>query len=587
MAIPGMKKTFVFASVIILVIALGAFLYYKKKTTDETTIPPHAIPPDSTGFYWFKNSIIYNLDVKVFKDSDGNGMGDLKGLIQQLPYLDSLGITAIWLAPFQPSRGKDDGYDITDYYAVDPRLGTMDDFKSFVQEAKKHHMRVIIDLVLNHTSNEHPWFQQARANPHSPYFNWYSWSKEKPSNQNKGMAFEGVQHEIWTFDTLAKKYYYHRFYNFEPDLNTQNPAVQTECLKIIKHWVSMGIDGFREDAVPFFIEVPQKKGKIFDHQFGILSQTHNFLKSLKPDAIILGEANVMPKENEDFFGKDHEGLQMMFNFYANQYLFYALATGEVEPLIKALQATGKYPKECQWGQFLRNHDEIDLGRLSDEDREKVYQKFGPDDNMHLYNRGIRRRMAPMLGNDINFLKLAYSLLYSLPNTPVIRYGEEIGMGDDLTLNERLSIRTPMQWSAEPNAGFSTAARTIRPVIDTGLYGFPRVNVENEKSDPSSLLNAIKQVIRFRKACPEIGFGDWEIVQTNSPNVLAIRYRWQGTTLLVMHNVSNQPQAVSPSINDLAGKDLVDMADSNRITITDSKHPFMLGAYGFKWYHVQH
>jgi maltose alpha-D-glucosyltransferase/alpha-amylase len=207
--------------------------------------------------------------------------------------------------------------------------------------------------------------------------------------------------------------------------------------------------------------------------------------------------------------------------------------------------------------------------------------------MHLYNRGIRRRMAPMLGNDINFLKLAYSLLYSLPNTPVIRYGEEIGMGDDLTLNERLSIRTPMQWSAEPNAGFSTAARTIRPVIDTGLYGFPRVNVENEKSDPSSLLNAIKQVIRFRKACPEIGFGDWEIVQTNSPNVLAIRYRWQGTTLLVMHNVSNQPQAVSPSINDLAGKDLVDMADSNRITITDSKHPFMLGAYGFKWYHVQH
>lgn len=580
-----MKTSLILKPAIILVIGLAAFLWYKKKNNDETALTPHAIPADSTGFYWFKNCIMYNLDVKVFKDSDGNGMGDFKGLMQELPYLDSLGITALWLAPFQPSVGKDDGYDITDYYAVDPRIGTFNDFKAFVQEAKKHHMRVIIDLVLNHTSSDHPWFQQARGNPQSPYFNWYSWSAGKPSNQNEGMAFEGVQHEIWTFDTLAKKYYYHRFYNFEPDLNTQNHAVQTECLKIIKHWMSTGIDGFREDAVPFFIEVPKKKGKIFDHRFDILLQTHNFLKALKPDAIILGEANVMPKENEDFFGRHHNGLQMMFNFYANQYLFYALATGEVKPLIKALQETGKYPKECQWGQFLRNHDEIDLGRLSDEEREKVYRKFGPDDNMRLYNRGIRRRLAPMLGNDLNFLKLAYSLLYSMPNTPVIRYGEEIGMGDDLTLNERLSVRTPMQWSADANAGFSTATRTIRPVIDTGLYGYPRVNVENEKKDPASLLNAVKEFIRLRKACPEIGFGDWEIVPTNSPRVLAIQYHWQNTTLLVLHNLSEQAHAVTLA-KKLAGKTLYNVADGDSLAIKDNDQPLMLAPYGFKWFHLR-
>jgi maltose alpha-D-glucosyltransferase/alpha-amylase len=572
---------------IVLVLIGGFVLWQKLKSKQGNDTVSHAISPDSTSYYWFKNSIIYNLDVKVFKDSDGDGIGDFKGLTQKLGYLDSLGITVIWLAPFQPSTGKDDGYDITDYYHVDPALGTTDDFKNFVQQAELHGMRVIIDLVLNHTSDAHPWFQQARSNARSPYYNWYCWSDEKPKNQKEGMAFEGVQQEIWTYDTTAKKYYYHRFYNFEPDLNTQNPAVQAECLKIIKHWVSMGISGFREDAVPFFIEIPKKKGKIFDHQFNLLSETHNYLKSLRPDAIILGEANVTLGENQDYFGKNKDGLQMMFNFYANQYLFYALATGDAQPLEHALTLTGKYPKEGQWGQFLRNHDEVDLGRLSDEDRKKVYLKFGPDDNMILYDRGIRRRLAPMLNDDQRFLRLAYSLLYSLPSTPIIRYGEELGMGDDLTLSERLAIRTPMQWSNEMNGGFSTARRTIRPVIDSGRYGYPYVNVETESRDTASLLNFIKKIIRLRKACPEIGYGDWEIIDTDSPNVLAIRYHWNNSSLLVLHNLSNQQQAVTISAEKIGGTKLYDCLDSlKQIADAGSLHHLNLEGYGFRWYKVQ-
>jgi maltose alpha-D-glucosyltransferase/alpha-amylase len=570
---------------ILLLILFAALVWYKQQKS-QTAFVPHAISPDSTGFYWFKNSIIYNLDVKVFKDSDGDGIGDFKGLIQQLPYLDSLGITAIWLAPFQPSSGRDDGYDITDYYAVDPRLGTLDDFKTFIQQARQHNMKVIIDLVLNHTSDLHPWFQQARSNPSSPYVNWYSWSADKPKNEKIGMAFEGVQQAIWTYDTLAKKYYYHRFYNFEPDLNTQNPAVQAECLKVIKHWVDLGIAGFREDAVPFFIEIPKKKGRIFDHQFELLAKMHNYLKSLRPDDIVLGEANITPGENEDFFGKHKDGLQMMFNFYVNQFLFYALATGKVEPLKKALQLTGKYPKECQWGQFLRNHDEIDLGRLSDANRDEVYLKFGPDDNMRLYNRGIRRRLAPMMNNDTPFLAFAYSLLYSLPSTPVIRYGEEIGMGDDLSLNERLSVRTPMQWSADTNAGFSTAVKTIRPVIDTGMYGYHRVNVEKEMPDSNSLLNRIKRIIRLRRSCPEIGFGDWEVLDVQSPNILCIRYHWQNNTLLVLHNLGDQPRQATISVKEAGGHTLEDLTDPGRKVSGQDTYRFSMDAHGYKWFRVK-
>jgi len=578
----GMKKYIIIIVTLLLTITFY-LVWQQKHKKEEVPAVSHSISPDSTNFYWFKNCVIYNLDVEVFKDSDGDGTGDFKGLIQKLPYLDSLGINVLWLAPFQPTPNGDDGYDITDYYAVDPHLGTIDDFKNFVAEAGKHNMRVIIDLVLNHTSDKHPWFQLARKDTNSEYHSWYSWSKKRPDNYDKGMAFPGVQKEIWTYDSLAREYYYHRFYNFEPDLNLQNDEVMAECLKVVKFWMDMGISGFREDAVPFFIEIPKTKGEKFEPQFSILSRLHNYLKTLRKDAIIMGEANVMPDENGNYFGKNKDGLQMMLNFYANQYMFYALATGEVKPFIDALNLTGKYPKEAQWGQFLRNHDEIDLGRLSKSDRNKVYEKFGPDKNMQLYERGIRRRLAPMFNNNQKFLQMAYSLLFALPSTPIIRYGEEIGMGDDLTLQERLSVRTPMQWSSEKNAGFSTAAKTVRPVIDTGAYGYKTVNVANEIGQQQSLLNSIKQFIRLRINCPEIGYGDWKILEINSSNVLAIQYTWQGKQLITVHNFSEQPQKITLSGKAISGNRLKSLTGEGEIINNKGEYNISLNGYGYSWY----
>lgn len=570
----------------IIILILGSVAFLIAENNRKFQNPPkgsHAVSKDSTGFYWYKNNIIYNLDVEVFKDSDGDGTGDFQGLTEKLPYLDSLGIDVLWLAPFQPTPNEDDGYDITDYYSVDPRLGTLDDFKTFMQEAAKRKIRVIIDLVLNHTSDQHPWFQQARRDTLSRYYSWYNWSRKRPSNYDKGMAFPGVQEEIWTYDPVAGRYYYHRFYRFQPDLNLQNPDVRVECLKIIKYWMDLGISGFREDAVPFFIEVPSGKGETFDHQFEIISEMRNFLKVLRPDGIILGEANVMPEENEDFFGKNKDGLQMMFNFYVNQYLFYALATGEVNLLKKALKRTGKYPKQAQWAQFLRNHDEVDLGRLSERQRETVFEKFGPDTNMQLYGRGIRRRLAPMFQNDLKRLKFAYSLLFSLPNTPVIRYGEEIGMGDLLTLKERLAIRTPMQWDDGKNAGFSTALKTVRPVIDTGIYGYRKVNVYQAQKEAHSLLNFLTRIIYLRKSCPEVGYGDWQVLDL-SPHVLAIRYDWQGRKLLAIHNFSNKGEKIFLKKDDAGGAVLKDLLSSGKSYANEnSQHIISLESYGARWY----
>ena len=538
-----MKKLVLF---LLLFAALAAFIFFlvkKKENENPFTQSASPITPDSTGDLWFKQASIYTLDVEVFQDSDGDGIGDINGLIQRLGYIDSLGATVIWLAPFQPTPNKDDGYDISDYYAVDPHLGTEDDFRKLVAAANQKGMKIIMDLVVNHTSNQHPWFQQGRQSDTSPFHSWYVWSKERPKNYNEGMVFPGVQESIWTFDSIAGEYYYHRFYDFQPDLNVQNPAVLAEVRKIIKYWLDAGVAGFRLDGVPFFIEVPQTKGKEFDHQYGILNQLHQYVQSLRKDAIILGEANVPPKENNHYFGERGEGMQMMFNFFVNQHLFYALATGDAKPLKEALEATSSIPKASQWAQFLRNHDEVDLGRLSNSDREKVYTAFGPEANMQLYDRGIRRRLAPMMHNNRKELELAYSLLFSLPSTPVVRYGDEIGMGDDLRLPERYAVRTPMQWSAERQGGFTTAVKAVRPVIDTGAFRYENINVMKERRDSSSLLTWMKRMIRLRKACPEIGFGSWKLMNTDSPNVLAIQYDWQGKTLIVLHNFSHESQAI--------------------------------------------
>ncbi|HET9533287.1 MAG TPA: alpha-amylase family glycosyl hydrolase, partial [Blastocatellia bacterium] len=376
-----------------------------------------------------------------------------------------------------------------------------------------------------------------------------------------------------------------RFYKFQPDLNMENEDVRTEIRRIIGYWIELGVAGFRVDAVPFIIEtqVPGKKKQ--ELKFEYLSEMRAFLQWRRGDAILLGEANVLPEENLLYFGTKGDGIHMMFNFYVNQHLFYALATAEVGPLADALRATKKLPPTAQWAQFLRNHDELDLGRLTDEQRSEVFARFGPEKNMQLYDRGIRRRLAPMLG-DQRQLELAYSLLFSLPGTPVIRYGDEIGMGDDLSLKERDAVRTPMHWSEEEMAGFSTSEKTVHPVIDKGPYSFEQVNVEKQRRDPNSLLNWMTDMIRLRKECPEIGWGDWKLLGTGSKSVLAMRYDWRGNSLVVVHNFDDRPHEARIKPGTEGGETLVNLLQQEECA-ADAKgiHRVQLEAYGYRWYRV--
>ena len=537
---------------------------------------------------WYKNAVIYCLSVGTYLDTNADGIGDFQGLLRRLDYLQGLGITAIWLMPFQPSPGRDDGYDVADYYGVDPRYGTLGDFVEFTQGCKQRGMRVLIDLVVNHTSDQHPWFQESRRDPNSKYRDWYVWSKKKPKNANDGIVFPGVQKSTWKYDDLARAWYFHRFYEFQPDLNTSKPEVQAEILKIMGFWLQLGVSGFRMDAVPFVISKKGAKVRGAAEQYDMLRTFREFLTWREGDAIILAEANVLPRVDREYFGSAGERLQMMFNFEVNQNLFYGLATADSRPLIKALKATKPRPATAQWGQFLRNHDELDLGRLTKKQRQEVFAAFGPDAHMQLYKRGIRRRLAPMLQGDRRRLELAYSLMMTLPGTPVIRYGDEIGMGDDLDLPERNCARTPMQWSTEPHGGFTRNNKPILPVITGGPYGFEHVNVADQKRDPNSLMDWTERIIRMRKEIPEIGWGDFEIVTTGAPEVLAIRYDWRNNSVLFLHNLSPIPREVKfvPAAETKGESRLINLLSDQHSNSTDSgEHCVLLEPYGYRWYRM--
>ena len=537
---------------------------------------------------WYKNAVIYCLNVGTYMDSNADGVGDFGGLMRRLDYLHGLGVTALWLMPFQKSPCKDDGYDISDYYTVDPRYGTLGDFVEFTHAAQQRGMRVLIDLVVNHTSNEHPWFQEARRNPESKYRDWYVWSKTKPANANQGMVFPGVQKSTWTYDKEAKQYYFHRFYDFQPDLNTSNPHVQAEILKVMGFWIQLGVSGFRMDAVPFVIST---KGADVDkprEQYDMLRRLREFLQWRQGDSMILAEANVMPRTDLEYFGDAGERMQMMFNFQVNQNLFFALASADSRPLAKALEKTKPRPATAQWGQFLRNHDELDLGRLTEAQRRKVFEAFGPDKSMQLYDRGIRRRLAPMLKGDRRHLELAYSLMFTLPGTPVLRYGDELGMGDDLSLPERNCARTPMQWSTEPHAGFTKAKKAILPVIDKGPYGYEHVNAARQRRDNDSMLNWIERIIRMRKEVPEVGWGDFEILDAGVPSVFAMRYDWRDNSVLFLHNLDPKPREVSFSagVEGDRGKLLVNLLTEDHSRANErGRHDVLLEPYGYRWYRV--
>ncbi|PKV62974.1 alpha-amylase family protein [Pontibacter ramchanderi] len=538
---------------------------------------------------WYKNSIIYSLDLETFMDLNGDGVGDFEGLARRLDYLNAMGIDCIWLAPFQPTPNKDNGYDISDYYGVDPRHGSSGNFVEFMHQANKRGIKVIIDLVVNHTSDQHPWFQDARSSENAKHHDWYVWHKKKPSDWNEGMVFPGVQESTWSYDKKAKAWYYHRFHHFQPDLNWDNPDVRAEIKRIIGFWLELGIAGFRVDAVPFMIESPEPNTSKHELNFDYLCEMRQFVQWRRGEAILLGEANVMPEENKKYFGEKGDGIHMMFNFYVNQYVFYALATGKVEPLEKALEATRTHHHTVQWAHFLRNHDELDLGRLSDEERDEVFARFAPDKDMQLYDRGIRRRLSTMLGNRQQS-ELAYSLMFSLPGTPVIRYGDEIGMGDDLSLKERDAVRTPMQWTDDFQGGFSKAEKLVHPIIDKGPYSYHHINVENQRRDPNSMLNWMTSLIRLRQECTEIGWGDWQILKTNNEKVLCLHYSWQGSSLIILHNFDKLAHEVVLDLkqekNDKQEKEhqLVDLM-VNFTSEADKKgrHYITLDAYGYRWF----
>jgi maltose alpha-D-glucosyltransferase/alpha-amylase len=537
---------------------------------------------------WYKNAVIYCLSVGTFMDANGDGIGDFKGLVRRLDYLHGLGVTAIWLMPFQPSPYRDDGYDISDYYGVDSRYGTLGDFVEFAHGAEQRGIRLIIDLVVNHTSDRHPWFQQARRNPHSQYRDWYVWADKKPFNANKGMVFPGIQKSTWSYDKVARAWYFHRFYNFQPDLNTSNPYVQSEILKTMGFWIQLGVVGFRMDAVPFVISTKGARVRKPVEQYDMLRSFREFLQWRAGDSMILAEANVLPETDMEYFGDDGDRMHMMFNFQVNQNLFYALAAADCRPLVQALKATKPRPATAQWGLFLRNHDELDLGRLTEEQRQRVFDAFGPEKEMQLYNRGIRRRLAPMLKGDRRRIELAYSLMFTLPGTPVIRYGDEIGMGDDLTLPERDCARTPMQWSTEPQAGFTKAKRPILPVISGGPYGYEHVNVAEQRRDPNSLVNWTERIIRMRKEVPEIGWGDFEVLATRDPAVFAIRYDWRNNSVLFVHNLDAVPKEVTFSTG-LRGREnqfLVNLLTEDHSRAGENgRHRLLLEPYGYRWYRI--
>jgi maltose alpha-D-glucosyltransferase/alpha-amylase len=534
---------------------------------------------------WYRNAIIYCLDVEKYQDSDGDGIGDFAGLSERLDYLSGLGVTCVWLLPFSASPNRDNGYDVSDYYSVHENHGSLGDFVEFMNHARAIGIRVIVDLVVNHTSNQHPWFQQARRDPKSPFRDWYIWSDERPADHNTGMVFPGVQQTTWTYDRIAKQYYYHRFYEFQPDLNTHNEKVRAEISKIMGFWVQCGVSGFRMDAVPFLIA---RKGAGVERtqDFELLHEMRDFLQWREGDAILLAEANVPPEESVNYFGDRGDRLQMLLNFPVNQRLWYALATADLEPLKTAIRETRHVPGEAQYVQFLRSHDECDLGRLTEQQRLKVFEACGPKKNMQLYGRGIRRRMAPMLHGDRRRIELAFSLLFTLPGTPMIQYGDEIGIWDDLTLPERECARTAMQWSGAHYGGFSTAKKTLVPIIKDEKHGYRKVNVADQRRDPNSLLNWTERRIRARTELPEIGWGECTVVDTDVPSVLVLRYDWRGVAFVTVHNFSNKHQTVRFDVEAPDSGKLFDVFDEDHSRADAAgRHTLKLDRYMHKWYRV--
>lgn len=539
---------------------------------------------------WWKNAVIYCLDVETYLDSDGDGSGDLAGLIERVDYLAGIGVSCLWLMPFFPTPNRDDGYDITDFYGVDERLGTLGDFVVLTRAAKNRGLRVIIDLVVNHTSDRHPWFRSARASRSSRFRDYYVWRDEpskKPSNE---VVFPDAEDSIWSWDERAGQWYLHHFYAHQPDLNFANPQVREEIAKIAGFWLELGVDGFRVDAVPFLLEMGGIPGADDLDPHALLEDLRSFVARRRGDAVLLGEVNLPPRDLVTYFG-DQPGdeLQLLFNFPVMQKLYLSLARRLAAPLADELRALPAIPRECQWATFVRNHDELTLDQLSDAERGEAFEAFGPDPDMQLFGRGLRRRLPPMLDGDQRRIRLVYSLLFSLPGAPVLFYGEEIGMGENLAIEGRLSVRTPMQWTSGSNGGFSTARRSrlTRPPTD-GEFGPLAVNVAAQRRDPGSLLNWMERMIRRRRETPELGWGTAQVLDSGHEAVLAHLSSWEDRHVLVVHNLSPAPCAFSlplPTGPESAVDDLLDDRTGDH-PVAGGRLDIELEGYGYRWFRLR-
>ena len=532
---------------------------------------------------WYKDAIFYEVYVRAFRDSISNGHGDLKGLTSKLDYLQDLGVSCLWLLPIYPSPLKDDGYDIADFYNIHPDYGSLDDFKFLVKETHSRGMRIITDLVLNHTSDQHPWFQAARSNPNSPYRDYYVWSDSDDKYKEARIIFVDTEKSNWSWDEQAGQFYWHRFFSSQPDLNYDNPAVQEEMIKVMSFWLDLGVDGFRADAVPYLFE---REGTNCEN----LPETHAYLRRLRqfidenyPGRILLCEANQWPEDLRPYFG-DGDEFHMGFHFPIMPRIFMALKQEDNSPLVEILERTPAIPETCQWCIFLRNHDELTLEMVTESERQWMWEQYAPDPRMRL-NLGIRRRLAPLLDNNQPKIELVKSLLFTLPGSPVIYYGDEIGMADNIWLPDRNGVRTPMQWKNTLNAGFSEAdpQDLYIPVIADDVYGPEFINVVDQHHSSNSLLNVMIHMIGVRNQHSSFGRGEFAWANCDSKQVVAYTRSYQGERILVVNHLSSTTQRVNIEIPGSFPAKVFDLLSTKRFSVgEDGKLELRLEPYQYLW-----
>jgi maltose alpha-D-glucosyltransferase/alpha-amylase len=533
---------------------------------------------------WFKRAVFYEIHIRGFFDASGDGSGDFRGIAEKLDYLQWLGIDCIWLLPMYPSPLRDGGYDIADFFTIHPDYGTVEDFRAFVEAAHERGMRVIADLVMNHTSSDHPWFQEARRDPSSTKRDWYVWSDTDDSYQGARIIFVDTEVSNWTWDPIAGQYYWHRFFSHQPDLNYDNPAVRDAMLDVLRFWLDLGLDGFRLDAVPYLFE---REGTNCEN----LPETHAYLKRVRaeidarfPDRVLLAEANQWPSDVVHYFG-DGDECHMAFQFPVMPRLFMAIRREDATPVVDIIEQTPPIPENAQWGLFLRNHDELTLEMVSEEERDYMWNEYATDPRMKL-NLGIRRRLAPLLDNGRDEIELMTAILFSLPGSPVLYYGDEIGMGDNIYLGDRDGVRTPMQWTGDRNGGFSRAdfAQLYLPPLMDPVYGYQAVNVEAQLRTPTSLLRWVHRFIALRQAHPVFSLGTYQSLRPANPRVLAHIRRYEDDIALCAHNLSRTAQAAELDLSQFSGMVPEEMLGGTPFPrIGELPYLLTFGPRGFYWF----